>query len=905
MYDKAKRKSSAARRLAAVLALFACLPIAAVAQDAAFKPVVVAEYGFEGKTDGWDTRGGNGAVASSKDVAHSGESSLKITGRTVDWHSPRVALTGALERGAKYRIELWVRLAAGVPDAAMHATMLTRYPEKDVGSELSGDVAAKASAWTKIEGDFTWDPGAAGAFLYVYFRGDPKAAYYVDDVKITKTAPAPVAAAAAGAAAVALDKFVYDFEKDGAQGWGPRGDGVRVAATAEAAHSGTLGLAATGRSANWMGSAISLGSVLKRGAGYGFSAYIRLAKAPASPSTVKFTMEEKAAGQTSWVTVAQAEVKDDKWVNVEGAYSFAAGKDSLTLYAECSGASDDIYTDDIVISMTTPPPAAPVAKVQKDVPSLQDVFKGYWAVGTCVDTKNIKGDIGDLVIKHFNSIVAENVMKPISIHPAEAVYAWGPADEIVEFGKKNNMIMRYHTLQWHEQCPNWFFLDKDGKEMVDEKDPAKREANKKLLLKRLEDHVTTIVSRYKDDIRSWDVVNEVIDASQPDGMRRSKWYLIAGKDFIETAFRAAAAAGGPRAKLYVNEYGTQDPAKRDALFQLVKELRDKGVPVTGVGHQMHIKINTSIDQIVASIKLFGSAGLDNLITELDMGIYTDDITSYGAVDEETLVRQGYRYKALFDALRQLNKEISIVIFWGINDGKSWLQDRPIKRVDAPLLFNDEFQVKPAYWGIVDPKKLPPEPKAPAPKTAPKLGEAIYGKPVIDGQIDDAWSKAPVLNVNVMIGNKGGATAKGRVMWDEDFLYVLMEVADPDLNDASSAVHEKDSVEAFVDENNGKTVNYKGDDAQYRVNFKNEKSFGANGEDKRMQSAAVVTKDGYLVEMALPFRTIKGQAGAILGFDLQVNDADDKGVRTAMAKFNDETNESWRNTVNWGTLKLVK
>jgi endo-1,4-beta-xylanase len=222
-----------------------------------------------------------------------------------------------------------------------------------------------------------------------------------------------------------------------------------------------------------------------------------------------------------------------------------------------------------------------------------------------------------------------------------------------------------------------------------------------------------------------------------------------------------------------------------------------------------------------------------------------------------------------------------------------------------LLFDNELQAKHAYWGIVDPSKLPPEPKAAAPKAAPKLGEAVFGKAVVDGKIEEAWSKAKVLDVSIPIGVKNPASAKARVMWDADFLYVLMEVTDPVLNDANSAAHEKDSVEVFVDEDNAKTETYKGDDAQYRVNYKNAKSFGSNGEDKRMQSAVSLIAGGYIVEMAIPFRATKGEANKIIGFDLQVNDADASGKRVGMAKWNDDTNESWRNTVNWGTLKLVK
>jgi len=135
--------------------------------------------------------------------------------------------------------------------------------------------------------------------------------------------------------------------------------------------------------------------------------------------------------------------------------------------------------------------------------------------------------------------------------------------------------------------------------------------------------------------------------------------------------------------------------------------------------------------------------------------------------------------------------------------------------------------------------------------------------------------------------------------------VLFEVTDPVLNDSGAAVHEKDSAEVFVDENNQKTALYQGDDGQYRVNFKNAQSFGSNGPDKRFQSATALTKDGYIVEMAIPFRTIKGTADAIIGFDLQVNDADASGKRIGISKWNDDTDESWRNTLNFGTLRLMK
>src|SRR5690606_37877250 len=126
-----------------------------------------------------------------------------------------------------------------------------------------------------------------------------------------------------------------------------------------------------------------------------------------------------------------------------------------------------------------------------------------------------------------------------------------------------------------------------------------------LVLERLDTHVRTVVDRYKDDIKSWDVVNEVIEPADPDGMRNSNWYKITGTDYIETAFRAAREAGGPDIKLYINDYNTNEPQKREYLYKLVKEMLDKGVPIDGVGHQTHINIEwPSVDQILESMQRF-------------------------------------------------------------------------------------------------------------------------------------------------------------------------------------------------------------------------------------------------------------------------------------------------------------
>jgi len=353
------------------------------------------------------------------------------------------------------------------------------------------------------------------------------------------------------------------------------------------------------------------------------------------------------------------------------------------------------------------PPVEP--SVEQDIPSLKDVYADYFPIGAAIEPHQTTGLVSELLKKHVNMIVAENSMKPSSIQPQEGNFVWTNADKLVNFAKENGMQIRFHTLVWHNQVPNWFFLDEDRKPMVDETDPEKREANKQLLLQRLETHVRTIVERYKDDIKYWDVVNEVVEPGDPGGIRNSPWYQITGTEFIETAFRVAREAGGPDIKLYINDYGTDGVRKRDIIYDLVKEMLDKGVPIDGVGHQTHISIHgPTVASIIDSMKKFAELGLDNIVTELDMSLYSwNDRSDFGdKIPDHILMKQAERYQQLFEAFKENTDILSEVTLWGISDKHTWLTGFPIQRVgEAPLLFDKNFHAKPAYWGVVDPSKL--------------------------------------------------------------------------------------------------------------------------------------------------------------------------------------------------------
>jgi len=402
-------------------------------------------------------------------------------------------------------------------------------------------------------------------------------------------------------------------------------------------------------------------------------------------------------------TDVTAESRGDQ-VEGDGGSLQDAGKDEDA--ASGNGQSEDAEQPE---SETKPEVEEPVRpSVEYDLPSLKDVYADYFPIGAAIEPNQTVGLAAELLKKHVNLIVAENAMKPSSLQPTEGNFKWDNADRIVKFAKENGMQLRFHTLVWHNQVPNWFFLDENGKPMVDETDPEKREKNKELLLKRLETHVKTVVERYKDDIKSWDVVNEVVEPADPDGMRNSPWYQITGIDYIETAFRAAREAGGPDIKLYINDYSTDDAKKRDRLYELVKELLERGVPIDGVGHQTHINVTwPPVNQIIESMKKFAELGLDNIVTELDMSLYAwNDRSDYGDnIPEGVLRKQAEKYRDLFEAFKEHKDILSEVTFWGIADNHTWLSSFPIVRTEAPLLFDKNYHAKPAFWGVVDPSKL--------------------------------------------------------------------------------------------------------------------------------------------------------------------------------------------------------
>ena len=328
---------------------------------------------------------------------------------------------------------------------------------------------------------------------------------------------------------------------------------------------------------------------------------------------------------------------------------------------------------------------------------LKDYYKDYFKIGVAVSPRAFKTDEAALILQHFNSLTAENAMKMGPIHPKENEYYWKGADSIAEFAKQHNLPLRGHTLCWHQQAPKWMFIDATGKNV-----------SKEILLQRLKDHITSVVSRYKGTIYAWDVVNEVISDNGGEYFRNSPWYQICGEEFVAKAFEYAHAAD-PDALLFYNDYNEINPVKREKIYKLVKSLKEAGVPIHGIGLQGHwANSEPTKQQLDSTISRFASLDLNIHVTELDISVYPKehDARARNGADTDTLftaekeLQQREVYKMCFEVFRKYKNAITSVTFWNISDRHSWLDNFPVRgRKDYPLLFDKDLQPKKAFWEV--------------------------------------------------------------------------------------------------------------------------------------------------------------------------------------------------------------
>nr|WMX25124.1 endo-1,4-beta-xylanase [uncultured bacterium] len=349
---------------------------------------------------------------------------------------------------------------------------------------------------------------------------------------------------------------------------------------------------------------------------------------------------------------------------------------------------------------------------------LKDAYKDYFMIGVAVNQRNVTNASQSALVKQeFNSMTAENDMKPEPTEPREGEFNWASADRIANFARQNGIKLRGHCLMWHSQIGKWMYEDNPTKEVF---------------FKRMRNHIHTIVNRYKDVIYCWDVVNEAItdDRNAADPYRQSPLYKIAGDEFIAKAFEYARQAD-PKALLFYNDYNECDPVKSKRIYEMVKKMKAAGVPIDGIGMQGHYNIyGPSEKEVDDAIKLYKQVVNHIHVTELDIRINEEmggqlRFSREGQTVSDSIKQHlADQYARVFRVFRNHKDVVKCVTFWNLSDRDSWLGARTY-----PLPFDTEYKPKLAYEYIKD-MKAPKwnMPKKPARKPRANRGNAQAQRP---------------------------------------------------------------------------------------------------------------------------------------------------------------------------------
>ncbi|MEV6329213.1 endo-1,4-beta-xylanase [Streptomyces sp. NPDC051909] len=286
--------------------------------------------------------------------------------------------------------------------------------------------------------------------------------------------------------------------------------------------------------------------------------------------------------------------------------------------------------------------------------------------GRYFGTAIASGRLGDsayttIAAREFNSVTPENEMKIDATEPQQGQFNFTAGDRVYNWAVQNGKQVRGHTLAWHSQQPGWM-----------------QSLSGSTLRQAMISHINGVMAHYKGKIVQWDVVNEAF-ADGTSGARRDSNLQRTGNDWIEVAFRTARAAD-PAAKLCYNDYNVENWtwAKTQAMYAMVRDFKQRGVPIDCVGFQSHFNNDSPYNSnFRTTLQSFAALGVDVAVTELD--IQGASATTYANVTNDCLA---------------VPRCLGITV-WGVRDTDSWRADQ------TPLLFNGDGSKKPAYTSVLN------------------------------------------------------------------------------------------------------------------------------------------------------------------------------------------------------------
>jgi endo-1,4-beta-xylanase len=321
---------------------------------------------------------------------------------------------------------------------------------------------------------------------------------------------------------------------------------------------------------------------------------------------------------------------------------------------------------------------------QDALPTLRELAdRNNLSLGAAVYTYHLSNSTHvETLSREFNTLTPEHEAKHCEIERQRGIFDFSDFDQLVAFAEANDMAVHGHTLVWHSCMPRW----------IENGDFSREEA-----IGLLRDYIYTMVGRYKGRIPVWDVVNEGVDDSG-NGLRETPWLRLIGDDYIDLAFQFAHEAD-PDAKLLYNDYGAEGiNAKSNAIYELVKDMLERGIPIHGIGLQAHLILGSVDEESIAeNVQRFGELGLEVQFTELD-------VRYPGNASSTMLNWQAGDFRRVMDVC--LNSEYCTgYITWGVTDTYTWLRGTNLGFYEntsvRPLLFDEDYQPKPAYFAVLD------------------------------------------------------------------------------------------------------------------------------------------------------------------------------------------------------------
>ena len=845
------------------------------------KEVTIYEEGFEYSDGGWLPRG----PASTKVVdglAHSGTKSLYISNRTKTWNGAIRAFVN-LKPGQSYRIAVWVYVAEGADSQGLNLSIQQNVEGQGETYSTIGAERVPLGTWTKIEGELTVPRSRFETVTSVYFESAYKSddaallpsdlfSFYIDDISIARLPPAPPPAVEHDIPE--LSTILPEI---------PLGAAINYAYfNSDNIHNGLL------RHFN----AYVYGNEMKQDA--------------MQPSEGRFNFT-RADALMDYAARSGKKVRGHVlvWHQQVPSWLFqGSGPNALASKAELYARMENhiktvagrykgkVDSWDVVNEVVADDGSLRDSKYFQIAGSHEYIANAFrWAHEADPDAKLFINDFGveaagdkqDGYYKLIQDLLAEGV----PIHgvglQCHINISWPTVADL------RNTIRRFAALGLKVQITE---LDMS---IYANSGEAKKRADREVLLAQAFKY-RALFDMFREEARAgnlemvvlWGIADDDTWLNNHPVTGRTDYPMFFGKDLrAKPAYWVMVDPEKLPIQIKRIDASRSDAALnnvQDPFWRLVSPRSISDIKGNSYGW---FKVAWTADSIYTQIHVNDAAkdSKDGVTIFIEPQNQKEETRS-----AETFSRDFGRAEAVEDDGTAYTL-MTVIPFTGKLDQKVGfdIRVRDGKNLHSWNDFNNSQETASVNYGTINLRALPP------------VISAKRGTVRIDGRTDD-WEQVKPVPLALKTDGYTEEGSQFRLLWDDEYLYALVEVSDSTLNDASSVVHEQDSVEVFLDQNNGKSTSYETDDGQYRVNFKNSVSYNG-GDTGRFQSRTRVYPGGYLVEMALPLYSVKPQPGTLMGFDVQINNADASGSRAGIRNWVNATNMGYQDTSGFGLLLL--